>query len=626
MTALRITRVDMQEAANKADHHCSEFSSTMLIVRRAQEFNIILNLNRAMKSEETMGFTVDTGPSPSVSNKTKVSFPLSSSASKGVWSAVQRSGGSTSMSVTISSPHNAIVGFYKFSAQMSSGGQTSSTQLPDFVLLFNAWASGDDVFMPNEEERKEYVLNESGIIYYNIGGAFRNWIYGQFDTDVLEITFQILNSSLEYRRNAAADVAKRNDPKYIGRVMSAMVNNNDQDSGVLVGRWSGSYADGVLPTTWGSSVTILHKWAPRRTPVKYAQCWVYAGVLCTVLRCLGIPSRVITNFESAHDTNANLMIDVVYNEKGMLIESDDSVWNFHVWNEGWFTRSDLGPEFDGWQILDATPQEQSGGIYRLGPASLRAIKEGDIDKDYDCVFVFGEVNADRVQWIEYEDGSREKVYSDSKSVGQRTSTKAVGRNERVDVTNLYKHPEGTAKEREIFNKARSKLPRSSSRMMAFSAASGERVADVPAQKPEYSGKFSVEGSLDVGTDVHLQLILKNESPDSRTVTVKISATTITYTRKPVKEVMTDSQSVPLGPNEEKKVSVVISYAQYKETLTEHNLIEVNAVCEGDKGGKLLVDKDVTLINPPLLIKVNGVAKLNEPYSVEIIFSNPVNKD
>ncbi|NUN34818.1 hypothetical protein GJQ63_26420, partial [Escherichia coli] len=135
-----------------------------------------------------------------------------------------------------------------------------------------------------------------------------------------------------------------------------------------------------------------------------------------------IPSRVITNFESAHDTNANLMIDVVYNEKGMLIESDDSVWNFHVWNEGWFTRSDLGPEYNGWQILDATPQEQSGGIYRLGPASLRAIKEGDVDKDYDCVFVFGEMNADRVQWIEYEDGRREKVYSDSKSVGQRTST------------------------------------------------------------------------------------------------------------------------------------------------------------------------------------------------------------
>lgn len=35
--------------------------------------------------------------------------------------------------------------------------------------------------------------------------------------------------------------------------------------------------------------------------------------------------------------------------------------NFHVWNEGWFTRPDLGAKYNGWQILDATPQERSAG-------------------------------------------------------------------------------------------------------------------------------------------------------------------------------------------------------------------------------------------------------------------------
>ena len=38
--------------------------------------------------------------------------------------------------------------------------------------------------------------------------------------------------------------------------------------------------------------------------------------------------------------------------------------NFHVWNEVWFSRPDLAPEFPGpdWQIIDATPQELSYGM------------------------------------------------------------------------------------------------------------------------------------------------------------------------------------------------------------------------------------------------------------------------
>lgn len=38
----------------------------------------------------------------------------------------------------------------------------------------------------------------------------------------------------------------------------------------------------------------------------------------------------------------------------------DSVWNFHVWNEVWMRRPDLTEGvFGGWQVIDATPQEAS---------------------------------------------------------------------------------------------------------------------------------------------------------------------------------------------------------------------------------------------------------------------------
>lgn len=45
------------------------------------------------------------------------------------------------------------------------------------------------------------------------------------------------------------------------------------------------------------------------------------------MRCLGIPSRVVTNYNSAHDTNGNLTIDRYLSETGeQERRSKDSIW------------------------------------------------------------------------------------------------------------------------------------------------------------------------------------------------------------------------------------------------------------------------------------------------------------
>lgn len=134
--------------------------------------------------------------------------------------------------------------------------------------------------------------------------------------------------------------------------------NSLDDNGVLVGNWSGNYLAGTSPTVWTGSVEILREYQENNgVPVKYGQCWVFAGVFTTgwesssashvsagkgrdgppgfrltpvfpVLRCLGIPARSVTNYSSAHDTDVSLTTDVYLDENLDPIDhlNTDSVW------------------------------------------------------------------------------------------------------------------------------------------------------------------------------------------------------------------------------------------------------------------------------------------------------------
>lgn len=56
-------------------------------------------------------------------------------------------------------------------------------------------------------------------------------------------------------------------------------------------------------------------------------------------------------------------------------------------------RPDLPPGHGGWQAVDSTPQETSQGTFRCGPASVNAIRSGQVYLKHDTPFVFAEVSA-----------------------------------------------------------------------------------------------------------------------------------------------------------------------------------------------------------------------------------------
>lgn len=137
--------------------------------------------------------------------------------------------------------------------------------------------------------------------------------------------------------------------------------------------------------------------------------------------------------------------------------NSDSIWNYHVWNEVWMERPDLGMGivgYGGWQAIDATPQEMSDEMYRCGPAPVLAVKLGEILRPYDCNFLYSEVNADKVFW-RYAGPSQplKLLRRDALAIGHLISTKRIGKWEREDITSTYKFAEKSKDERDTMVRA-----------------------------------------------------------------------------------------------------------------------------------------------------------------------------
>lgn len=118
----------------------------------------------------------------------------------------------------------------------------------------------------------------------------------------------------------------------ISRVLFEKVNSPD-DYGVVMGNWSEDFGGGTPPSQWMGSQKILQQYYRTKRPVKYGQCWVFAGVLATVCRALGLPCRVVTNYSSAHDTQNSLTVDYFVDENGKIMEelNSDSIWyDIHI--------------------------------------------------------------------------------------------------------------------------------------------------------------------------------------------------------------------------------------------------------------------------------------------------------
>ncbi|XP_037538060.1 protein-glutamine gamma-glutamyltransferase K [Nematolebias whitei] len=611
---LSVCSVDLwssKTGQNRVEHHTDLYHGNDLIIRRGQTFQMEMELNRTFNADtDKMHLELKTGLLPKVSKMTHVIIPLVEHLEDERWEAKITEQKGNKIKLSVNSPANAVIGLYELTVMTRSLDEvpTAHNSSKNVIILFNPWCEEDAVFLDDEEQRKEYVLNDTGRIYYGtekqIGS--RTWNFGQFHEGVLEACLFILEKS-------DMPPSGRGDPVNVVRVLSALINAQD-DYGVLVGNWSGDYSEGVSPSAWSSSVEILRKYhSTNGIPVKYGQCWVFSGVTTTMLRCLGIPVRSVTNFQSAHDTDVSLTTDVYFDENLEPIDylNSDSVWNFHVWNDCWMTRPDLPPGNGGWQAVDSTPQETSQGIFCCGPASISAIRSGHVYLKHDTPFVFAEVNSDKIYWKRNQDGTFSQIFSEKKAVGHCISTKAVGSDEREDITLLYKHPEDSEEERISVETA----SRYGSKPDVYCAPAAEDV--------HVEVKIDGEGPK-MGCDAKLSIVVKNLSSEPRQTTLHSQVAVMHYTGVLKNAIKKDQIPIELLPNEEKNIEWILPYQQYKNQLVDQAALMLSLCGRVTETKQVLANQtSFRLRTPDLNITPLGDAVVGKEMSAKINFTNPL---
>ncbi|KAK2854537.1 hypothetical protein Q7C36_006406 [Tachysurus vachellii] len=604
---LIVNSIKMYEKMNKLLHHTDAFSQRNLIIRRGQEFIMGIVFNRPFDPKMDLFFIEFLiGKNPVQTQKTLIYLTLAETNQPNIWDLRLVETRQNEIKVAITPAANCIVGLYStFVTVITNLGKQRSQRNyeTDFYVLFNPWAPMDQVYLENEEERQEYVLNNVGMIftgdYTNVNK--RPWNYGQFQSDILEACIYILDFGempLWYRGDAVK----------VARKASSLINSVD-DNGVLVGSWSGDFGLGTAPTAWTGSVEILRQfYTEKGKPVMYGQCWVFAGVFNTFLRCLGIPARVITNFCSAHDNNGNLMTDIVLDEDGGLDRDvSDTIWNFHCWNEAYLKRRDIPEMYSGWQVVDSTPQEISEGYYRCGPASVACIKMESLGYSFDAGFVYSEVNSDVVYHKRDRYGNMSVIYVDRNYVGKLVVTKMIGSDDYNDITDRYKHSKGVSR-RETRVKEVSALDR-----YEFTL-------------PDTDVKLCTQATKN-NDDLMLIMIFNNLSNEPRTITTKITGKVEYYTGATRTQFKFLTHEVSLKPLEYKQEVIIVTADEYKNFIIGQSFLSfIVYAFINETEMSLTAMESIYMSNPPLHLEVSRISQMGNEMLATVGFTNTLGHD
>ncbi|XP_062062618.1 protein 4.2 [Lepus europaeus] len=609
--ALAIMSCDLQAARNNEEHHTKAISSRRLVVRRGQSFTVLLHfrtpVRRFLPTLKKVALVIQTGEQPSTANRTQAIFPISSLGDRKGWSAAVEERDDQSWTISVTTPADAVIGHYSLLLQVSGRKQRL---LGQFTLLFNPWNREDTVFLENEAQRREYVLNQNGLVYLGTADCIQeeSWDFGQFEGDVVDLSLALLSVDKQ--------VEKWSQPVHVARVLGALLHALKEKSVLPIPQTQAAEEEALLNKRRGS-VPILRQWLTGQgRPVYDGQAWVLAAVMCTVLRCLGVPARVVTTYASAQGTGGGLLVDEYYNEEGLQNGEGQRgrVWIFQTSTECWMKRPALPQEYNGWQILYPTASGGSGVLEACDLVPVRAVKEGILGLSPAVSDIFASVNASCVVWKCCEDGTLELTSSNTKYVGSNISTKAVGSDRCEDITQHYKYPEGSLQEKEVLERVQKKR-------MEQGKDNGIPPPSVEMADPLYLF-LEAPSSLPLRGEAQLSVILINPSDQEKAVQLTIGAQAMYYNGVLATELWREKLSLTLSANLVKRITTSLSFSYFEPNPPENSFLRLTAMATHSKSSlSCFAQEDVAICRPQLAIEMPETAEQYQPLTASVSIHN-----
>ncbi|RWS09363.1 annulin-like protein, partial [Dinothrombium tinctorium] len=444
-------------------------------------------------------------------------------------------------------------------------------------LLFNPWLKEDPVYVDklNKHELDWYVLRESGEIYKFLHRNTASqphdyvpWLYNQVSVGYPE---EKINGIIEGNWNEVRDTPS----KFNG--------------------FDASHA-----TFWTGSADILEKfYYYNLEKIGFGQCWVFSGLLITMLRVLGIPSRPVTVSFAGVDFDKDLTID--YEKSwwwGTLKPKDDKnyKWNFHVWVQASMQRPDMGSKYSGWQEIDPS--------YAKGPVSQRSLIESEINST-DLAYFYAAINGDEAVW---ENGKVINTYTDN--VGTRIITPGF-KSLRDDITRKYKPREKSYRERKHYEKAAKSLginPVSLNRRTKRSSKRKIKVLIKPI------------APVLIGDPLIFTVIIKNPTKNTQIVDLNLSVDSIFDNGTIVDTVKSRENVYTIRSLEEIEFSESIEFVEYKDKLRSSKTLSITAILRRGDNVFAFKSKMISILTPRIwmeyLKNYTGKCEKAEPDAVK----------
>ncbi|XP_046566210.1 annulin-like [Haliotis rubra] len=294
-TKLHVTNLDLNISENTKQHHTDMYECTEvrghkeseLVVRRGQPFLLTITFDRPYdidKNDITLMLSLASHENNSTVKETiKVGEGRDTSYKPRRWGAIIAKKGGNSLTVEVFSPASTPVGVWDLIVRTTVDVENGKDLIwqynhnEDINIIFNPWCKEDVAYLSDQKWIAEAVENDTGVVYTGTFDkmAGSSWYYGQFEDGILDAALHLVRKGFDFKMTRAMGNATK-----VARILSKIVNADD-DNGVVTGNWSDSYAGGTRPTSWTGSVRILKQYMSTGRPVKYGQCWVFAGVLTT---------------------------------------------------------------------------------------------------------------------------------------------------------------------------------------------------------------------------------------------------------------------------------------------------------------------------------------------------------